>query len=268
MWRVFLVLPICLAMDPTYPEKPLSGFGPITMVDVPAHVQKGLPDPAKEPIAFLEACLKHYDETVKGYTLRFDKQERLKGELRPLEIVDACYRDHPYSVYFKWVLPPNNLIRRALYVEGENKGSDGRSQVKVLTPLGVLNKDPNGEEAKAQGRFTINMFGLRQAMQRVLDSWKEAQKEHTLKVDYLGVKKINILGDRECYVFERSHYARPEGDDGVAGLTIFIDSKTLLQVGSIVRNAQGQKLGEYYFQDIHLNPDFPPDQFTPAILKK
>src|SRR5262249_4168499 len=144
-----------------------------------------------------------------------------------------------------------------------------RSRVKILSKFGlVLDMEPDGDAAKEQGRYFITQFGLRQAMERVVDGWKAARHERALHVEYLGQFEVPEAGGRKCYKLQRSKYARPEALDGVTGLTIYIDCETLLQVGSIVLNQKGEKLGEYYFRDIQINPQFPEWQFTPDALKK
>jgi outer membrane lipoprotein-sorting protein len=47
-------------------------------------------------------------------------------------------------------------------------------------------------------------------------------------------------------------------------LTIWIDCDTLMQVGSDLRDADGEFIAEYYFRDIELNPKFDDKQFTRA----
>jgi Protein of unknown function (DUF1571) len=270
--RVLLALPLCLFLHPSYPEEPLAGIESATQL-VPAServVDSSLPNPSTHPVAFLEACLKRYDDKkIQGYSLVFQKQERIDGELKREEVVIVRFREMPYSVYFFWNQPANRDVRSALYVEGENKGSDGKSRVKVYTSFGFkLDKAPDGAEARTYSRYAMPTFGLRQTMQRVLDSWKEAQAENTLGVEYLGQEVVQEVGGRKCYKFLRPRYARPEGDDFVSKLIIFIDCETLFQVGSIVFGRDGEKLGFYYFRDIELNPAYPPEQFTSAALGK
>ena len=270
--RVLLALPLCLFMHPSYPEEPLAGIESATQLVPPSErvVDKSLPNPSTHPVAFLEACLKRYDDKkIQGYSLIFQKQERIDGELKREEVVIVRFREMPYSVYFFWNQPANRDVRSALYVEGDNKGSDGKSRVKVYTSFGFkLDKAPDGAEARTYSRYAMNTFGLRQTMQRTLDSWKEAQAENTLGVEYLGQEVVQEVGGRKCYKFLRPRYARPEGDDGVSKLIIFIDCETLFQVGSIVFGRDGEKLGFYYFRDIELNPAYPPEQFTSAALGK
>ena len=40
-----------------------------------------------------------------------------------------------------------------------------------------------------------------------------------------------------------------------------------MQVGSTLKGADGQLLGEYFFRDIELNPEFKPDTFTREALR-
>src|SRR5579871_2750139 len=42
----------------------------------------------RDPIAFLEACIRRYDREVKGYTAILKKQERIDGKLERSEIID------------------------------------------------------------------------------------------------------------------------------------------------------------------------------------
>jgi hypothetical protein len=270
--RLLLALPLCLLLQPSYPDKPLAALDSATQV-VPHGqevVDKSLPSPSGDPVAFLQACLKRYDDRkLQTYSLIFQKQERIDGEQKPLEVVIVRYREHPHSVYFFWNQPPNRDVRSALYVEGENKGSDGKSRVKVYTGIGIkLDKAPDGSEARRYSRYPMNTFGLRQAMQRVLDSWLEGKADNALHVEYLGQEMVQEVGGRACYKFQRTKYARPADDDGAMGLIIYIDCETLFQVGSIVFGRDDEKLGVYWFRDIELNPTYPASQFTPEILGK
>src|SRR6266576_999173 len=56
----------------------------------------------KDPIAFMEACVKRHGREVKGYTCTMYKQERIKGKLQKPEETDVWFREEPHSVLMKW----------------------------------------------------------------------------------------------------------------------------------------------------------------------
>jgi hypothetical protein len=275
MVRTLICLPVCLLLAPSYPSGEADfASQPVIHIEQAAHAGtvKGMTDPGKDVLGYLQACLKHYQQTVKGYTLSFRKRERTAGTLHPWESIEAYYRDDPHSAFFDWQEGARKALK-ALYIEGENKNAQGKSQILALpappfTGLGVVKSDTDSADSKRSGRYPLSEFGLKEAMQRVLDAWKAADAEKTLHVEYKGLCKVPEAGDRICHAWQRTAFARPEGEDGVTEVTIFVDCETLFQVGTIVRGKDGELLGEYYFRNIRLNPEFKPDQFTPAVLKK
>jgi hypothetical protein len=220
-----------------------------------------------DPIAFLEKCLDKYDREVKGYNLIMDKQESIGGRLQKPEEIKVFFREHPFSVSMQW-LKGARKAERALYVAGENDGMmlarpNGFIARKVAGD--IVERDPEGSEAKQSGRYPITQFGLKNGTRRTLAGWIMARKRHALHVEYQGVHRVEELGNRECYKLHRYNYDRPESG-GVTDLTLYIDKETLLQVGSILKGEGGKLIGRYLFRDIHLNPDFKNDQFTKSAL--
>jgi len=219
---------------------------------------------AKEaPIAFLEHCLARYDREVKGYSLTMQKQERLQGKLQKREVVEVHFKHGPaangHSVFMRWV-ENARLAARVLYVDGENNNK------MIVKPAGfgaflTVERDPEGPDARRSGRYTVKEFGLRIGLERTLDSYRAAQKDRALHVEYLGRRKIKEAGDRECFVLKRTRYKKPE-EEGITEQTLFIDTDTWLLVGTILKGDKGQLIGEYFFRDIRLNPTFDRDQFT------
>ncbi len=188
--------------------------------------------------------------------------------MNPWETIEACYREEPHHAFFDWQ-EGARLVVKALYVEGENKNGQGKSKILALpkaVPIPVTS-ETDSADSKKSGRYPLSQFGLREAMERVLEAWKAAAAEKVLMVEYKGLCKVPEAGDRICHEFYRNHKARPEGDDGVSEVTVYIDCETLFQVGTIVLGKDGEMLGEYYFRNIRLNPEFGPDQFTRKALK-
>ncbi|HEV3263023.1 MAG TPA: DUF1571 domain-containing protein [Gemmataceae bacterium] len=243
--------------------------------DVLAHDvrDKGqtLPDAAtmeklaeKDPVAFLRYCILRYDRQVKGYTATLQKQERLKGKLYPTEIIEVSFREKPFSVFMHWLKNPRKA-ETVLYVKGEN------NDMMLVHPSGlagslvkVVDRAIDSVDARASGRYTLDKFGIKNGTLRTLAGWEAAEKRGKLKIEYLGKHRIKEVGDRICYKLHRV-YDKPE-NDGVAELTLYIDKATWLQVGSVVKDTDGKLIGEYYFRDLHLNPEFNKDQFDRSAV--
>lgn len=218
------------------------------------------------PIAFLEQCLRRYQQDVKSYQLVLQKQEFVGGKLHPREVVEIAFREQPHSVYMRWLEGARNA-ERVLYVDGENDGkllARPNGAFRRAVAGDVVLRDVDSAEARQSGRVTIDQFGLKKGTERTLVAWKAAKESNALTTEYLGEQKIKELEDRVCYVLRRA-YKESEGD-GVMELTIFVDKETLLQTGSIVKGEGGKLLAEYYFRDIRLNPEFKKDQFERSAL--
>jgi hypothetical protein len=223
--------------------------------------------PARDPIEFLQTCLKRYDgQGIQGYRAAFQKQERIDGQLHPPEVIEVCFRARPYSVFMHW-LQGARRASSVLYVEGAN---GGKMLVHPTGLVGVLKKvvalDPEGQEARQAGRYSVKDYGLRRTLERTLTDWKAARARGIVRLEYLGVEKVPATGDRECYAL-RASFAQPQ-EDGIVQTTAWIDKETWFQVGTLVRGQGGALIGEYMYRDIQINPQFPPDQFEPAALTR
>jgi hypothetical protein len=272
--RRLLLFLLCLFLA-CVPDQPTDDVrSPIPVPDRVADNGSSLPSAAQletlareDPVAFLEACIRRYQREVKGYHLTMQKQERIGGKLKPKEIIDVYFREKPFSVTFRWIEGAGQA-ERALYVEGENGGKmlvRPEGQIARAIVGDVVERDVDGPEAKQGGRYPLSESGIKKGALRTLASWKAAKEQNALHVEYRGVIKVKEAGDRDCYVLRRTRYAKPE-NDGVTELTIYIDKETWLQVGSTLKGEGGKLIGEYFFRDIRLNPDFKPDQFKRAAL--
>lgn len=221
------------------------------------------------PLLFLELCADRFDRQVRGYTCTFVKKERIDGKLFPpgkndYEVIHVACREHPFSVFFEWK-EHARLAARALYVEGEN---DNKVLVKprgLLSLAGIQEVALDDPRAKKTGRYPMSEFGMGLAIHRTVQSMRDAEAHGSLHLRYDGQVKIEELGDRVCYKFVRTPYS-PLEEDALNELTLYIDRATWLQVGSVLRDPQGNLLAEYFFRDIVLNPPFSETQFTRKAL--
>jgi hypothetical protein len=263
-----LVVFLVLTTGADQPAAPRPPEAPPAVV----HDKKDLPDDAgmeklarDNPVEFLNDCIVRTRKEVKtGYTATMVKQERLAGKLYPKEVVEVAFRQKPFSVLLHWVQGARKA-EAALYVEGENKG------MMLVHPAGlagrlvsVVERPVDGPDARASGRYTLKEFGIEKGMVRTLGTWEESKKHDKLTVEYLGEKKLFEADNRLCWCVRRK-YAEPS-PDGVMELTLYLDKKTWLQIGSVLKDKDGRLIGEYYFRDLKLNPEFKPGQFERVAL--
>jgi len=257
MLRLWFCLPVCLLLA--------TDRGDTRPTAQPTPQAQAEPLPEADPVTFLEKCLQRYDQRgVRGYRLIFHKQERLNGELQPSEEIEVFFREQPHSVFLRW-LRGQRRANSVLYVEGENDG------MMLANPAGlagrfvkVVARDPEGEEARQSGRYSLKEFGLKKTAQRTLRACKAAREKGTLRLEYLGVRQVREAGDRWCYSFRRT--CSPVEGDGVAEVLFYIDKETGVQVGSSLKGAAGQLIGDYFYRDIQFNPEFKPNQFDRSAL--
>jgi len=194
-------------------------------------------------------------------------QERLKGQLNPSETIEAWFKEEPFSVFMHWK-EGAGLAVASLYVVGDNDGkmcvrpSSGAGKL-----LGWVKSAPDSSEAKDATRYLITEFGLRCGAERTYRAWKALQERGvTLRTEYLGLRKnVEEVGGRDCHVVVRR--CDPPEEEGMTEITLLIDAETWQQVGTILK-AGDELIGEYYFKDIKLNPDFDEKRFKPEMLKK
>lgn len=216
-----------------------------------------------DPVKLLERGLERYKAEVQGYRCTFAKQERVNDTLRDYEVIRANFREKPFSVHMEWK-EGLDLCFASMYVAGENKDCLlARSRLKPLNIRGpVLSRPLDAEDVKATSRFGIDKFGMYCGAKDTLDAIHAAQKAGTLHLKYHGIEMVEKAGNRLCYKLVRTPYDPPEAKERINELTIYIDRATLLQVGSILKDAKGEFIAEYFFRNIELNPAFDDAQFT------
>lgn len=284
MTRLLLLpaaLALCLTAVPVGPPKARS-----VAVTGPALIEcQKLPTAAEfaelaktDAVAMLNASMSRYRCEVRGYTCVMQKQERVRGTLGPVEIIDIAFRDDPFAVVMKWKQGAG-LASATLYAKGENNG-----QLLAKTFLGVTPSDPNGSLAQRSSRFSILDFGIHRGALRTYTIWKRAKDAGRLKTEYLGTKPVPELKGRVCHLVRRTvdpievdnfsmadtEVRSPEKfpKDAIGQVTIMIDVETWLHLGSDIRHPDGSLIAGYYFRDVKLNPTFDREQFLPGILKK
>jgi hypothetical protein len=199
---------------------------------------------------------------LRDYTCVFIKRERVYGKLLPYQYMIAKVRHArstagqqiPFSVYLKFLGPPEVEGREVLYVEGENDG-------KLIAKKGGLrfgyittSIDPMSELALEDNRYPITEFGIENLVRRFV--------EH-LESSVLDDCTVNIrvdarVDERPCIAIEVTNH-RPESRTRFHSARVYID--TLLQIPIHYEAydwpAEGQNeprlLEQYTYRQVKLN---------------
>lgn len=276
MSRLLLCLPLCLLVAP-------DRYRPVAPAPAPAEGTfavvtddgDALPDNAamlalavRDPVTFLEMCIRRCQREVHSARLILRKHERTLGQQRKPEEIAVDYRVAPHAVLFHWRKGGPDLAAASLYAADQLPGKVLIRPAGLAALVGNVERDVRGEDAQKAGRYSLEEFGFALAMRRTLGCWRAAQAEHALHVEFLGIRPCAEVGGRRCYIFHRHHYARPEQPDNITDLVIYIDAQTWLQTGSILKNSHGQLVGSYFFEPVEINPKLDAARFTPAGLAK
>jgi hypothetical protein len=246
----------------------LSGSAAIAApIAMPATIEENVEArAARDPLGFLEYCLNRYDESVRDYTCVFTKQELVADKLSQEQVMNAFFREKPFSVRLEWTRNEDRCSR-VLYVA--DRWLQNGKQMAVVEPGAIARlfipyvmREIEGADARKSSRRTINQFGLRNSMTLIIKYCKLAQEQGILKLDYVGKGEVN---GRETLVFERRLPYTGEGNLWPDRLLVVHIDKQYLVPALCVAYADEEKkilLGKYMTTDLKLNVNLPDSIFT------
>ncbi|QDU21493.1 DUF1571 domain-containing protein [Urbifossiella limnaea] len=277
----------------------------VVIVDEPQFVKPAEPPPTEaeqfanlaqtDVVATLAACLSNYEKETTGFRATLAKRERVAGKLQEPELVrvvaagDVPGPDKKTHIRVRMIWDQGgskdllgNVVRGCLYSEDKSP-----EQMVIFRPTALLKEfsvPSKSGLARDASRYCVKDAGMYRSMLRTYVAWKKRQDTGELAVTYLGKQIVLQAGGRECYAIKRTCKTveadpfaldeQPPTDariidrDGFSEVTLFIDAERRLQVGTVIRRADGELVGEYYFRDAELvSAEFPADTFTPAALR-
>jgi hypothetical protein len=248
------------------PQKPSPTVAFASAVPQPQKIEPLEVAAARDPIAFFQQAVEHYDRSVRDYTCTFTKQELIAGELSAEQVMNAMYRDKPLSIRLEWVRNADKCAR-VLYVA--DKWVEKGEQMAVVEPGAIARlfvpyvmRAIHGPDAVKSSRRTIDQFGVRNSMCLVLKFALLAREKGVLEFKYVGNGKVN---NRETLVFERR--LPYEGENGLwpdRVLVVHMDKEMLVPTLCLsYADEQKEKLlGKYMCTDIKLNVNLADSVFT------
>jgi hypothetical protein len=188
------------------------------------------PHPLDAALSMAKESLSASRNNIEDYTAILIKRERIGGELKDHQFMQAKIRNRklsgdqvttPFSVYLKFLKPDAVKGREVIYVEGQNNGNlvahEGGWKGK-FTPS--LHLNPHGTLAMLGQRYPITDIGIENLCVRLIEKGQRDKELGRCEVDVQPVK----LNKRPCTRIQVTHpHQRPELDFHVA--RIFVDDE-------------------------------------------
>ena len=195
-------------------------------------------------VAMLEDALTRL-EKIESYTAKFEKQERIEGELSERQVLSTKIRHEPFSVYFKY--EEGAVGQEVLF---PISGQDPRMLVKSAKlggRLPTMKLDPNSPLVMSESRYPITMAGIRELTKMTL----EIRQQDVRKPQ--GSVRIDLRDDvrfdgRSVYAYTVD-YSNAKVSPTYRRCILYIDKQLKLPV--FVRNwtwsdqADGSTSGEF-----------------------
>jgi len=224
----------------------------------------------------------YLQQTVRDFTCRVTKRERIEGELQDYYYIDMRVREQTYagaqmtqplSVLLEFLGPSHVEGRRALFVAGQNDN-------KLLVRKGgrrfaylVMDIDPFGPSVKRESLVPITELGFSHLLDRTIrtlqqDVVADPAGDNTI-VEHITTATIN---GRPCQMLRITHPRRRDGLQFFSA-SVSIDSELHVPVRFDVYDwpeAPGQQpplTAEFTYTNVTLNANLDDAIFAPAILR-
>ncbi len=220
--------------------------------------------------------------TVRDFTCRLVKRERINGILQETHFIDMAVREarhagdqieQPLSIYLHFLGPKNVADRRLIFVEGANQG-------KILVRNGgkhfdyvVADVDPNSDAAREETLVPVTEIGFNRLLARMIHVLERHRQvdvtgENTTAERIRGAK----INGRQCTVIRITHQ-RPMPGLEFHQANVFVDDELHAPVRvdySDWPKLEGRPaplIAEYTYTDLKLNVNLPDSTFSPSRLR-
>lgn len=222
-------------------------------------------------------------QTVRDFSCRLVKRERINGILQEMHFIDMVVREHleqngqlvqPLSIYLHFLAPKNVADRRVIYVEGENDG-------KILLRNGgrhfdyvIADVDPNSDAAREETLVPVTEIGFNQLLARMIDVLERHRQLDPLgqdtKAERINGAKIN---GRPCTVIRITHARNIPGlEFHVANVFVDTELHVPVRVDYVdfpkIEGRPGQLIAEYTYTNLELNINAPDSTFDRHRLRE
>jgi Protein of unknown function (DUF1571) len=143
----------------------------------PAQPAAGQPSGSQmdQAIAWMQEAKRNYS-AVKDYTCTLISRESIRGRLKDENIIQMKFRTAPFSVYMRWLGPPDLQNQEVAYVAGQNKNQMRVHSKGILKIAGFVSVDINDPRVMEHSRHTILEAGMGNLIDQTLVNWNNERK--------------------------------------------------------------------------------------------
>jgi hypothetical protein len=265
----------------TYTYLPMGGAVPAGSADppaAPAAVQtpavptaaQGTPgaapaaNPMDQPLRLIYEAYQAY-QGVKDYTCVLIKQERVKGQLQPENVIQMKFRNQPFSVYMRWVAPKNSAGQEVCFVKGRNNDMMRvHSTGLIAGAIGWINIAVNDPRTLEHSRHTILEAGIGNMINQIYQDWYRARQENKTQV-----RIAEYQYDRRPCTRVESFRTERDARSYCYRAVIYFDKQTHLPVRMECYDwprpggpPEGELLESFSYVNMQLNPGLPDAAFN------
>jgi hypothetical protein len=202
-------------------------------------------------------------DKVPDYSATLAKRERIGGKVMDYQYMFVKVRQHPFSVYLRFLGPADMKGQEVVYVEGKNKGSMLAHGVGLEGKFGTLPLKPDGAIAMRNQVYPLTELGILNLTKRLVEVGEHDAKFGECDVKfYEGAKiKDGHGGSRVCTCIEVVHPV-PRQNFRFHLARIFVDKELNLPIRyesfdwPKTQGGRPELLEEYTYLNLKLNNGF------------
>ncbi len=139
---------------------------------------------------------------IEDYSAIMVKRERIGGELAEEEYAFVKIRHRPFSVYMRFLHPPNIRGQEVIWVEGANNGKMWARGTGLKRVFGTVSLSPTSPLVMQNNRYPITDVGILRLVERIIEVAEHDAQYGECEVTYYPGAKIN---DRPCLCIQVVH---------------------------------------------------------------
>ncbi len=130
----------------------------------------------EQPLAWLQEA-RHNFSAVKDYTCTLSKRENIGGRLSDEHIIDAKFRNQPFSVYMRWLAPSKLYGQELAFVQVRNNNKlRVHSKGLIKGAVGFVTVDLNDRRIMEHTRHSIYEAGIGNLIEQAM-KYVEVEKD-------------------------------------------------------------------------------------------